>query len=133
GVRRGACGTLSGAGPFRHRPICERAARLGPRTDRGECRSVTFSFWSLDFIYYPVSGIMWVWHKIFGFLMGYDNAWAWVLSVVFLVFTLRAIMIKPFMKQMDAQVKMQAVQPEMKKIREKYKDDRQRLTEEMMK
>lgn len=94
---------------------------------------MTFSFWSLDFIYYPVSGIMWVWHKVFGSFMGYSNPWAWVLSVIFLVFTLRAIMFKPFMKQMDASLKMQAIQPEMKRIREKYKDDRQRLTEEMMK
>ena len=23
---------------------------------------MTFNFWSLDYIYYPVSGIMWVWH-----------------------------------------------------------------------
>ena len=37
------------------------------------------------------------------------------------------------MKQMDSQLKMQAVQPQMKKLREKYKDDKQRLTEEMMK
>ena len=27
---------------------------------------MTFNFWSLDYIYYPVSGIMWVWHKVFG-------------------------------------------------------------------
>lgn len=101
---------------------------------------MTFSFWSLDFIYYPVSGIMWVWHKVFGFLFDlvgvtnpYANPWAWVLSVMFLVFTLRIIMFKPFMKQMDASLAMQKIQPEMKKIRAKYKDDRQKLTEEMMK
>ena len=94
---------------------------------------MTFNFFSLDYIYYPVSGIMWVWHKVFGSFLGPDNVWAWVLSVVFLVFTLRALLFKPFMKQMDSQLKMQAVQPEMKKLREKYKDDRQRLAEEMMK
>jgi YidC/Oxa1 family membrane protein insertase len=94
---------------------------------------VNFNFFSLDYIYYPVSGIMWVWHKVFGAVLGPNNVLAWVLSVVFLVFTLRAILFKPFMKQMDSQLKMQAVQPEMKKLREKYKDDRQRLTEEMMK
>jgi YidC/Oxa1 family membrane protein insertase len=94
---------------------------------------VTFDFWSLDYIYYPVSGIMWVWHKVFGSFLGPDSALTWVLSVVFLVFTLRAILFKPFMKQMDSQLKMQAVQPQMKKLREKYKDDKQRLTEEMMK
>jgi len=94
---------------------------------------VTFNFWSLDYIYYPVSGIMWVWHKVFGSFLGPDSALTWVLSVVFLIFTLRAILFKPFMKQMDSQLKMQAIQPQMKKIREKYKDDKQRLSEEMMK
>ena len=94
---------------------------------------MTFNFWSLDYIYYPISGIMWVWHKIFGSFLGPDTALTWVLSVVFLIFTLRAILFKPFMKQMDSQLKMQAVQPEMKKLREKYKDDKQRLSEEMMK
>jgi len=94
---------------------------------------VTFNFFSLDYLYYPVSGIMWIWHKVFGAVLGPNNVWAWVLSVVFLIFTLRALLFKPFMKQMDSQLKMQAVQPEMKKLREKYKDDRQRLAEEMMK
>jgi len=94
---------------------------------------VTFNFWSLDYIYYPVSGIMWVWHKIFGSFLGPNTALTWVLSVVFLIFTLRAILFKPFMKQMESQLKMQAVQPQMKKLRDKYKDDKQRLSEEMMK
>ena len=94
---------------------------------------MTFNFWSLDYIYYPVSGIMWVWHKIFGSFLGESSALTWVLSVIFLIFTLRAILFKPFMKQMESQLKMQAVQPQMKKLREKYKDDKQRLSEEMMK
>ncbi len=94
---------------------------------------MTFNFWSLDYIYYPISGIMWIWHKVFGSVLGPDTALTWVLSVIFLIFTLRAILFKPFMKQMDSQLKMQAVQPEMKKLREKYKDDKQRLSEEMMK
>lgn len=94
---------------------------------------MSFNFFSLDYIYYPVSGIMWVWHKVFGSFLGAGSAITWVLSVVFLIFTLRAILFKPFMKQMDSQLKMQAVQPKMKALREKYKDDRQRLTEEMMK
>ena len=94
---------------------------------------MTFNFWSLDYIYYPISGIMWVWHKVFGSFLDPNSSLTWVLSVVFLIFTLRAILFKPFMKQMDSQLKMQAIQPEMKRIREKYKDDKQRLSEEMMK
>lgn len=93
----------------------------------------SFDFFSLDYVYYPVSGIMWVWHKAFGSVLGYNNAWAWVLSVVFLVFTLRSLLFKPFMGQMNSQMKMQAVAPELKKLREKYKDDRTRLAEEMQK
>jgi YidC/Oxa1 family membrane protein insertase len=93
----------------------------------------SFDFFSLDYFYYPVSGIMWVWHKVFGSVMGYNNPWAWVLSVVFLVFTLRSLLFKPFMGQMNSQMKMQAVAPELKKIREKYKDDKTRLAEEMQK
>ena len=94
---------------------------------------MTFNFWSLDYIYYPVSGIMWVWHEVFGSFLGPNSALTWVLSVIFLIFTLRAILFKPFMKQMESQLKMQSVQPQMKKLREKYKDDKQRLSEEMMK
>ena len=93
----------------------------------------SFDFFSLDYVYYPVSGIMWVWHKVFGSVLGANNAWAWVLSVVFLVFTLRSLLFKPFMGQMNSQMKMQAVAPELKKLREKYKDDRTRLAEEMQK
>ena len=92
-----------------------------------------FDFFSLDYVYYPVSGIMWAWHKVFGALLGDNNAWSWVLSVVFLVFTLRSLLFKPFMGQMNSQMKMQAVAPELKKLREKYKDDRTRLAEEMQK
>ncbi len=75
---------------------------------------MTFNPFSLDYIYYPVSGILWVWHKVFGAVLGADNAWAWVLSVVFLVFSLRAILFKPFMKQMNSSLRMQELQPQMK-------------------
>ena len=94
---------------------------------------MNFNFFSLDYIYYPVSGIMLVWHKVFGTFLGANNAWSWVLSVVFLVFTLRGLLFKPFMGQMNSQMKMQAVAPELKKLREKYKDDKTRLAEEMQK
>ncbi|AZI59666.1 membrane protein insertase YidC [Nakamurella antarctica] len=76
---------------------------------------------------------MWLWHKVFGAVLGSNNPWAWVLSVIFLVFTLRAVLFKPFMKQMNSSLRMQELQPQMKKIREKYKDDKQRMSEEIMK
>jgi len=90
----------------------------------------------LNFIYYPVSFILWVWHKAFSFLFGeagLGGGIAWTLSVMFLVFTLRLILYKPFVAQVRSMRKMQEFQPEMAKIRKKYANDRQKQAEEMQK
>jgi YidC/Oxa1 family membrane protein insertase len=87
----------------------------------------------LNFIYYPVSFILWAWHKAFGFLFGEASGLAWVLSVLFLVFTLRAILYKPFVSQVRSMRKMQEFQPEIAKLRKKYANDRQKQAEEMQK
>ena len=90
----------------------------------------------LNFIYYPVSWIMWVWHWLFDHLTpntpGGDGV-AWALSVVFLVFTLRAILYKPFVKQIRTTKQMQEINPQMQAIRKKYANDRVKMTEEMQK
>ncbi|MBY6539180.1 membrane protein insertase YidC [Rhodococcus sp. BP-349] len=87
----------------------------------------------LDFIYYPVSGILWVWHKVFGAVLGADSGFAWALSVVFLVFTLRLILYKPFVKQVRTTRQMQELQPQIKALQKKYGKDRQKLAVEMQK
>jgi YidC/Oxa1 family membrane protein insertase len=87
----------------------------------------------LDFIYYPVSAILWFWHKVFGFVLDPASGYAWALSVVFLVFTLRALLFKPFVHQVRSMKKMQEVAPQMKALQQKYGDDRERLTQEMRK
>ena len=89
----------------------------------------------LDFIYYPVSGILWVWHKIFGAIpfLGPDSGVTWALSVVFLVFTLRAVLYKPFVKQVRTTRQMQELQPQIKALQKKYSGDRQRQATEMQK
>ncbi|MFC4005255.1 membrane protein insertase YidC [Prauserella oleivorans] len=85
----------------------------------------------LDFIYYPVSFILWCWHKVFGFVFGPDNAISWILGIVFLTFTVRGIMFKPFVNQVRSMKKMQDFAPEIKKIQKKYANDRQRQAMEM--
>ena len=87
----------------------------------------------LNIIYYPVSAILWVWHKVFGFFLGADNGIAWALSVMFLVFTLRAILYKPFVKQVRTTRQMQELQPQIKALQKKYSKDRQRMAVEMQK
>ena len=87
----------------------------------------------LNFIYYPVSAIMWFWHKVFGFVFGAASGIAWALAVVFLVFTLRALLYKPFVHQVRSMRKMQEFAPEMQKLRAKYGNDKQKLAAEMQK
>ncbi len=87
----------------------------------------------LNFIYYPVSAIMWFWHKAFGYVFGEATGIAWALSVIFLVFTLRALLYKPFVHQVRSMRKMQEFAPEMQKLRAKYGNDKQKLAAEMQK
>ncbi|MBY6540323.1 membrane protein insertase YidC [Rhodococcus sp. BP-349] len=87
----------------------------------------------LDFIYYPVSAILWFWHRCFGFALGADSGFAWALAVVFLVFTLRLILYKPFVKQVRTARQMQELQPQIKAFQKKYGKDKQRLATEMQK
>ena len=92
-----------------------------------------FDWFSLDIIYYPVSAIMWVWYKAFAFVLGPSNFFAWALSVMFLVFTLRAILYKPFVRQIRTTRQMQELQPQIKALQKKYGKDRQRMALEMQK
>jgi len=95
--------------------------------------SLLFDWFSLDIIYYPVSAIMWLWYKAFGFLLGPSNFFAWALSVMFLVFTLRAILYRPFVRQIRTTRQMQELQPQIKALQKKYGKDRQRMALEMQK
>jgi YidC/Oxa1 family membrane protein insertase len=92
-----------------------------------------FDWFSLDYIYYPVSAIMWVWYKAFSFVLGPSNFFAWGLSVMFLVFTLRAILYRPFVRQIETTRQMQELQPQIKALQKKYGKDRQRMALEMQK
>ena len=62
-----------------------------------------------------------------------DGGAAWALSIVGLVIVIRIILIPLFVKQIKAQRGMQMIQPKMKEIQKKYKDDRERQSQEMMK
>jgi YidC/Oxa1 family membrane protein insertase len=85
----------------------------------------------LDPLYWIVSGVMVVIHKapIFGAASGVT----WSLSIVGLVILIRTLLIPLFVKQIKSQRALTALSPEMKKIQQKYKDDRQKQSEELMK
>jgi YidC/Oxa1 family membrane protein insertase len=85
------------------------------------------------FITTPVSWIIVQFHKLYGAIFGPDTGWAWGLSIVSLVVVIRICLIPLFVKQIKSTRGMQALQPKMKAIQERYKNDKQRQSEEMMK
>ncbi|MCI3274721.1 membrane protein insertase YidC [Streptomyces cylindrosporus] len=86
-----------------------------------------------SFITTPVSWVIVQFHKMYGAIFGPDTGWAWGLSIVSLVILIRICLIPLFVKQIKSTRAMQTLQPEMKKIQERYKNDKQRQSEEMMK
>ncbi|OON79273.1 membrane protein insertase YidC [Streptomyces tsukubensis] len=86
-----------------------------------------------SFITTPVSWVIVQFHTMYGAIFGPDTGWAWGLSIVSLVILIRICLVPLFVKQIKATRAMQTLQPEMKKIQERYKSDKQRQSEEMMK
>jgi YidC/Oxa1 family membrane protein insertase len=63
----------------------------------------------------------------------YDNVYAsWGLSIIFLTIVTRLVILPLSLKQIRSMRSLQAHQPEIKRIQERYKDDRQRLQRELM-
>ncbi|WP_040807173.1 membrane protein insertase YidC [Nocardia concava] len=77
----------------------------------------------LDFIYYPVSAVLWLWHTAFASILGATSGLAWVLAIVFLVMTLRALLIRPFMAQLKFSRALAEMQPQIQEIKRKHAGD----------
>ncbi|MGP4109665.1 membrane protein insertase YidC [Streptomyces sp. 4N509B] len=84
-------------------------------------------------LYIAVSWILIQFHSLYSLFLHEDSGWAWGLSIVSLVVVVRIALIPLFFRQIKATRNMQALQPQLKKIQERYKNDRQRQSEEMMK
>jgi YidC/Oxa1 family membrane protein insertase len=61
-----------------------------------------------------------------------DVGVGWGVSIILLTFVTRIVILPLSLKQIRSMRSLQAHQPEIKKIQEKYKDDRQRMQREMM-
>ena len=87
----------------------------------------------LNPLYNLVSGIIVLFHNLLSPLFGEDSGVTWSLSIMGLVVVIRIVLIPLFVKQIKSQRALTALQPHMKEIQKKYKDDRQKQSEEMMK
>ncbi len=87
----------------------------------------------LDFVYYPVSAVLWLWHTGFAAVFGTASGLSWTLAIVMLVVTLRLALYRPFLAQVRFSRTMAVLQPEIRRLREECGDDRERLALETRK
>ncbi len=87
----------------------------------------------LNPLYDAVSWVLLRFHSLFSLVFPPSSGAAWGLSIVGLVVIIRIALIPLFVKQIKAQRGLQVLQPQMKAIQEKYKNDRQKQSEELMK
>jgi YidC/Oxa1 family membrane protein insertase len=91
--------------------------------------------WIMSLIYTAISWIMLKWHAVWhavGVGDWLSTNWEWVLAIVFLVLTVRGALFPVFVKQIKSQRAMQALQPKIKELQEKFKGDRQGLQQAQM-
>lgn len=94
---------------------------------------------SLDFLYTAISWVMLRWHDLWVYIgLGGNREflgtnWDWVLSIIFLVITIRVVLFPLYVKQIKSQRAMQALQPRIKELQAKYKGgDKQAMQQELM-
>ena len=87
----------------------------------------------LNPLYFAVSWVIITIHDLLSPIFSADSGVSWSLSIIGLVIIIRIILIPLFVKQIKSQRALTALQPHMKEIQKKYKDDRQKQSEEMMK
>ncbi|AKE42290.1 putative inner membrane protein translocase component YidC [Corynebacterium kutscheri] len=87
----------------------------------------------LNFIYWPISAILWFWHKAVSLVLSPDSGLSWILAIILLTFTIRALLFKPTQNQMRSMRKMQEMQPALQEIRKKYANDQQKMMQESQK
>jgi YidC/Oxa1 family membrane protein insertase len=64
------------------------------------------------------------WHGVIG------GSWGW--AIIMLTFTVRLVILPLTFKGVKGMQRMQVLQPKIKEIQERYKDDRQRMNQEVM-
>jgi len=87
---------------------------------------------NLNFLYTAISWVLLRWHDLWALAFGQDADLSWVLSIIFLVITIRLVLFPLFVKQIHSQRKMQELQPKLKALQAKHKGDKETLQREMM-
>src|ERR687898_1638783 len=77
-----------------------------------------------------IDACQWVlrfWHDLIG-----DFEGSWGVSIILLTFTVRIFILPLTFKGVKSMQRLQSLQPEIKRIQARYKDDKQRMNQEVM-
>lgn len=85
----------------------------------------------LDWLYTAISWVLKMWHSLFSTFLDPSAGITWLLSIMFLVITLRILLFRLFVKQVRSQRAMQELQPEIAKLKKQYGSDRQGMAQAM--
>ncbi|WP_296137369.1 membrane protein insertase YidC [uncultured Tessaracoccus sp.] len=84
-------------------------------------------------LYWAVSGLLVLFHWVWGAWLALPRGAAWALAIVSLTVLVRTLMIPLFVKQINSARNMQLLQPKIQALQKKYGSDRERLGQETMK
>jgi YidC/Oxa1 family membrane protein insertase len=87
----------------------------------------------LTWLYKIVAKAIIIIHDGLAPIFGKNSGVTWTLSIILLVVAMRLLLYPVFAKQFKSQRRMMDLQPKVKALQDKYKNDRQKLAEEQMK
>ena len=83
-------------------------------------------------LYFAVSGLLLGWRRVLEHVPGFSDGWVWVLSIVGLTITVRALLLPVFLRQLRKRQGLHDLQAEIRRLQTTYADDRERLAQEQM-
>ncbi|WP_084955344.1 membrane protein insertase YidC [Thermoactinospora rubra] len=86
----------------------------------------------LNWLYTAIAQVItWI-HQAYSTFITPSSGLNWVLTIVTLTVLMRILIFPLFLKQMRSSKKMQELAPKVQELRKRYKDDKQRLNQEVM-
>ena len=86
----------------------------------------------LNWLYTAVAQVItWI-HQGYSTFIPKDNGLNWALTIITLTVLMRLLIFPLFLKQMRSSKKMQELGPQVAEIRKRYKNDKQRMNQEVM-
>lgn len=86
----------------------------------------------LNWLYTAVAQVItWI-HQAYSTVLDPNSGLAWALTIITLTVCMRILIFPLFLKQMRSSRKMQELAPKVQELRKRYKNDKQRMNQEVM-